>query len=403
MEGVLYSPSRKTEQNFRTSMKNILIFCHRAFPLSATFIYRQVQIAGTQHRIHLVTLDALNDKYFPLPGVNRWIVRPYYGLLDRLLFYWQKRRSTRPLKFSNFAVTKIMQFAQRNEIEVLHIHYGTWAVHLLPVLKKLKIPFIVSFHGYDASSALQNDNYKLQLPELFDLAERLVIVSDHMRLTLNLSSWSDKIHLIPYGIDENIFSRTNAIRAAGEIKILHSGRLTPKKGVPDLIRVFFQLQQEYTDISLHVLGDGEEMEDCLALVNKFQLTSSVIFYGSKPISQVIELMDRCDIFVLNSRVADNGDMEGLPNSILEAMCMEMAVVSTNHAGIPMAIKDMQSGLLVPERDNNALLLALKTLIDDPSLRLKLGVEARRIVSKEFTIQRMGSNLLLLYENLMRHQ
>lgn len=184
-----------------------------------------------------------------------------------------------------------------------------------------------------------------------------------------------------------------------KIRILHSGRLASKKGVPDLIQVFSKIAHTYENVTLHILGEGQDELACRDLVNTLALEQRVIFYGAQPQSEVLRLMNECSIFVLNSRISDDGDMEGLPNSILEAMSMEMAVVSTYHAGIPSAIENGISGLLVPERDNEALHHALKKLLDDRLLLQDLSRNARKRVLEEFNIENMVEKINAVYRSV----
>lgn len=376
-------------------MKNILVFNHHSFPLSATFIFRQIQGAVKENKIFLASLKYSHGESFPLPGVEKITMKPFYGWPDRIFFFIQRRFFCSG-GLSWLAMRKLRRIVESKNIQIIHVHYGTWAVHLLPVLKKMNMPLIVSFHGYDASQALNKKEYRAALPALFDLAKGIILVSEHMRESLKLKAWENRVSLIPYGIDINLFRASGAVRNHSEIKILHSGRLTPKKGVSDLITVFSSLVTKYANISLHILGEGAEKDNCQQLVKGYNLSGSVHFYGPRPLPDVIRLMNDCHIFVLNSRTAENGDMEGLPNSILEAMSMEMAVVSTFHAGIPSVIEHEVSGLLVPERDNLALALALEKLIDNRTLIHTLGIHARQRIEKHFTVEVMHQKLNTLY-------
>jgi colanic acid/amylovoran biosynthesis glycosyltransferase len=205
--------------------------------------------------------------------------------------------------------------------------------------------------------------------------------------------------LIPYGIDCNLFRRVTPMELAGDIRILHSGRLTQKKGVPDLIRTFAWLKKEFDGISLHILGSGEEMDECRHLVADVRIENAVTFYGARPIVDVLRLMNECHIFVLNSRTSDTGDMEGLPNSILEAMSMEMAVVSTKHAGIPDVIVHNENGFLVNEKDNLALKEILSMLIQNPPLIQTTGAKARKRIEHFFTAERMQAQINAIYNRI----
>jgi colanic acid/amylovoran biosynthesis glycosyltransferase len=383
-------------------MKNVLVFSHKSFPLSATFIYRQTKAAAMQNKVFLVTMESSNEEKFPLENVTRWLIKTYYGKLDRLLFFIKKKAGGTPLKFSDGALEKFKKFIRENNIDVIHIHYGTWAVHLLPLLRNLEIPFFVSFHGYDASMAIHNKNfYQKSLPEVFDRAARIVIVSDHMHRILNLERWDKKVALVPYGVDPSVFKTDRKVSSDEKIRILHSGRLTAKKGVPDLIRVFAKLRQVHDNISLTVLGDGIELKLCEEIARELNVNSSVSFLGAKPMDEVIKAMRDCDIFVLNSRTAEDGDMEGLPNALLEAMSMEMAVVSTHHAGIPMVVDHGLNGLLVSERDNEGLHTALSSLFTDSAIRRRLGTEARKKILEGFTLDHMNKKLQDLYNDISK--
>ena len=110
-------------------------------------------------------------------------------------------------------------------------------------------------------------------------------------------------------------------------------------------------------------------------------------------------MSEADVFVLNSRVGKDGDMEGLPVSLLEAMSMQLAVISTRHAGIPQAIKNGKDGLLIDEKDNNALLAGLEKLINDAGLRKRLGEAARQTVISRFTDADTNKKIAAVYRGV----
>jgi glycosyltransferase involved in cell wall biosynthesis len=203
----------------------------------------------------------------------------------------------------------------------------------------------------------------------------------------------NKVHVIPYGVDTEEFQR-GIVPNGGRrhLSILHAGRIVPKKGVPDLITVFSDLRRKHDQLQLHILGDGRERKHCEELVSQYELSEAVVFHGAQGQSVVKDLMRACDIFVLNSRTDDSGDMEGLPNTILEAMSMEKPVVSTFHAGIPQAINSGKNGLLVAEKNNKELAMALERLIVDPALRESLGKNARQTVLQNFRLENMQDRL-----------
>jgi glycosyltransferase involved in cell wall biosynthesis len=110
-----------------------------------------------------------------------------------------------------------------------------------------------------------------------------------------------------------------------------------------------------------------------------------------------EYLNQADIFVLPSLTADNGDMDGIPISLMEAMAMEIPTVSTFVSGIPELIEDGKSGLLVREKDAVALANALQQLLEDEALRKRLGREGRQKILRDFDIDKNVSQLSALFK------
>lgn len=286
---------------------------------------------------------------------------------------------------------------QGQSIDLIHAQFGGNGVRILPLAKELNVPLLVSFHGYDASRKLANHTYRDGLKELFDYAAAIIVCNPGMSDALPLSeNHKEKVHWVPYGIDIEQFSNDPSVSQVTSFNILHVGRLVEKKGVPDLIRAFASATKEVDHLNLHIVGSGREEKECRALVRKFNLKSKVVFHGWKSPREVKELMQQCDVFVLNSRTARNGETEGLPVGLLEAMAMGRAVISTRHAGISLAIENEVSGVLVDERDTDSLSQQLLRLYHNKDLCQVLGKAARAKVEKQFTMQQMHQNLRDIY-------
>lgn len=373
----------------------ILIFNKAFFALSETFIYRQVKTLGEEFEVELLGFELKNTEHFDLNSFRFYRISRHFGLVEsaiRKLLRIVGVRVRYPRKMRHF----LSQYFKRYPNCIVHAHYGWNALYLLPFLKTRNIPLVVSFHGNDASGALRNSEYSKQLPELFDYASHIIVCSGHMIGTLGLRNYSNKVSVVPYGVDVDEFKPQPLESRKDSLVILHSGRLTPKKGVPDLIRVFSRLRARHPNLSLVILGTGVEEESCKALVAELNITESVTFLGAQPQAVVKHFMNSCDIFVLNSRTDLDGDMEGLPNSILEAMAFEKPIVSTRHAGIPTALVDQESGILVNEYDCDGLLDALENLVIDEGRRKSLAKEARIRVVKNFSFQKMKRSLRSIF-------
>lgn len=378
-----------------------MVFNQSFFPISETFVHRQVTGLSRNHEVTMLAYRFENEDKFPI-DVKKVALAPYQGLPDKLVTkaFRVLAGGGHKLSFQNRLL--VARELRNRKIDVIHAHFGPSGVELLPVAKKLGIPIVVSFHGIDAAPAmLDNKEYADSIQEVIDYAKAVIIVSPHFIDTLNLGRLSDKVHLIPYGTDEQKFlPAAMPEKAAGDkIVIQHVGRLVAKKGVPDLITAFSWLCSRHDNLELRIIGDGPEMQMCKDLVDQLRLGDKILLLGSKSHEVVNEHMKGADIYVLNSRTDDRGDMEGLPNSILEAMSMEKPVVSTYHAGIPQAIQDGVNGLLVNERDNEALSAALEKLIQDQQLRRSLGVAARKTIVTNFSANSMEDKIQAVFAKL----
>lgn len=378
------------------SRKPAVLFYHaHFFNDSETFIYQQAR------NPHITTLllskRFFNEDRFDFSGFSKFRFKRslWDGLLSNLVSVFGIDRY-----YFGSSVDKMEGMLRDQSFDALHAQFGFSAVRILPLARQMKKPLVVSFHGFDASRLLRKRSYRLALQRVFDYAGAIVICNPLMAEALPLKpAHLPKVHWVPYGIDLNRFTRSVPRAQTDKVHLLHVGRLIEKKGVPDLVRVFVDLRRKYDWVVLHIVGNGPDEEECRRLMRGSDYENAVIFHGWKTPGEVKQLMEECHIFVLNSRVASDGDQEGLPNGILEAMAMEMAVVSTRHAGIPEAIQHGTEGLLVPERDNEALHSAIEELALQPDLRFKMGVAARAKVQAKFTAEAMHLKLTDIYRSV----
>jgi colanic acid/amylovoran biosynthesis glycosyltransferase len=383
--------------------KNLLIFNEKFFSISETFIYNYIVGSVKEYNINLLSNKWENRDIFPLQDtVHVHRVDKYKSVFDKYLTILYRKYLGHSTKFSLYYQFYIRSILKNTPIDLIHAHYGTNGITILPYASKMNVPLVVTFHGYDASKLTSNKEYIKSLKDLFEYASAIIVVSPHMVENLKLDPFMNKVHLVPYGIDTEYF-KPNSASDKSTIGIIHFGRLVEKKGVPDLIKVFSKLVGRYNNIKLHIVGNGPKLNECRQVVSEMNITADkVVFYGAQPPSVIKKMVEQADIFVLNSRTAHDGNMEGMPNSILEAMSMEKAVVSTYHAGIPYVIRNGYNGLMVPENDNKALEAAIEKLCLDRQLRTQLGRNARQTVLEKFTVQIMQSNVNAIYKSILQN-
>jgi glycosyltransferase involved in cell wall biosynthesis len=188
---------------------------------------------------------------------------------------------------------------------------------------------------------------------------------------------ADQVHLCRHGVDLAKFA--TAIRQPRPGRIVTVGRLVPKKGFDILIQACGELERRGVPFELVLLGGGELHDELLALADAQGIGDRVHFLGSRPQRDVIEQLAGAEIFALSPVVLPDGDRDGVPNVLLEAMAVGVPVVATTVSGIPEMVTNDVSGRLVPPRRPDLLADVLAQLLADPALQKRLGDAGRLFV------------------------
>jgi glycosyltransferase involved in cell wall biosynthesis len=182
---------------------------------------------------------------------------------------------------------------------------------------------------------------------------------------------------------------------ARPVRLLGVARLVPKKGIETLLEALALLSAEVHWRYEHI-GGGPLRERLAGAAARLGLAERIVWRGALPQDQVLDAYRRADLFVLASRIAPDGDRDGLPNVLLEASAAGLAVVASRVAAVTELIDDGANGYLVPPEDPSALARALAALVEDPVARLRLGRAGRRRVLERFApepgIDRLAARL-----------
>ncbi|MBY8976390.1 glycosyltransferase [Rhodobacteraceae bacterium NNCM2] len=257
-------------------------------------------------------------------------------------------------------------------------------------------PILTVFHGYDLTSFLKgrpDGNYD----ELFAAGDCMVPISEHWReLLIDLGAPETKIHVVRLGVDIDAFDFSERARGTNEpLRVISVGRLCDKKGQGILVSAVAELAERRPDlvIQLDLVGDGELRGEIENQVADLGLGDRIHLHGAIQNAEVNRLLKSAHVFALHSVTAENGDKEGIPVSIMEAMATGLPVVSTLHSGIPELVEDGASGLLTPERDVAQCAAALEKLADDPALGVAMGRRGREIIEQKFNRARQAEAFL----------
>jgi len=182
-----------------------------------------------------------------------------------------------------------------------------------------------------------------------------------------------------------------------EPEILAVGRLVEKKGFADLIEAHSLLRDRGVEVRCRIVGHGEQEPELRAAVKRLGLGNRVELPGPRPQGDLIEAVGSAAVFAAPCVVGGDGNRDGLPTVLLEAMALGTPCVSTDVTGIPEVLRDEETGLMVPQHDPAALADAIERLLADPELRVELAGRARRLVEEEFDVHRNAALLRETFE------
>lgn len=291
-------------------------------------------------------------------------------------------------------------------IDILHCHFGPNGI-LGAYLKKLGLVknLVVTFHGYDLSMVATGTKHPYKA--VFDEADAILPVSKrwHKRL-LQLGAPAQRTFVHHMGIDVRAFPyrERNASHEA-PLRLITTARFMEKKGLEYAVQAVAEVAKQSPDLSFtyELIGDGPLWQEVGNQVKALGLESRINLHGALPHDEVQSLLKNADIFLLPSVTASNGDQEGIPVALMEAMASGMPVLSTFHSGIPELVEDGVSGYLVPEQDSQSLANKLIELLKNPDKRVAFGREGRKKVEKEFHLDNLNDRLVLLYEQMLSDQ
>lgn len=207
----------------------------------------------------------------------------------------------------------------------------------------------------------------------------------------------ERIHCIYHGLNLHAFPFTAPVVPVplASPLILVVGRLVEKKGLSYLLRACRILKDQGYDFTCRIVGDGPQRQVLEQEICELALTDRVELWGAEKHERVIQMYQQATIATLPCIIGKNGDRDGIPNVLVEAMCMGVPVVSTQISGVPELITSEVNGLLIPPQDSTALATALARLLSDPVLRCHLAAAGRQTVLERFDMAHNTTRLLRL--------
>jgi glycosyltransferase involved in cell wall biosynthesis len=308
-----------------------------------------------------------------LPAVARTVRRHPWGALRALA--WTLTRHTVPaLRNCVHAMVLVDRLAERGPAH-LHVHFLHSTAAIAFVARKVSgQPYSLSGHAKDIYTTLP-DNVRMRCRD----AQFVTTCTDANRRHLieEIGLPPSRVWLCRHGVDLDRFSASDSQARAG--RIVTVGRLVPKKGFDVLVRACGELLRRGVGFELRIIGSGPLRDELLALAEHEGIADRVELPGSFTQSELVAELAAAELFALAPVITPDGDRDGIPNVLLEAMAAALPVVASAVSGIPEMVTDGLNGRLVAPARPDLLADALSGLLRDPAGRARLGAAGQRFV------------------------
>lgn len=283
-----------------------------------SYIHDQLLALGVERSV-VFAAQAMNPERFPFP---RLYILPSQVEISR----WSPNDRLFLPRFD----TLWRPLVSAENVAALHVHDGRIAPSFLPLARHCGIPIVTTFLGRDVTADLDNAEYLNALRLLFSQGHLFTVMSHDMaRQVQRLGCPKEKLRVLHHGVRLSRFPFiSRCLPKERPIVVLTIGRLIPKKGPDDLARAFALLCRMSPRVLLRVIGDGPLQAEMEAILSEAGVRNRAEFLGVLGLAEVEEQMQRAHLFCLPSRVGPDGDSEGIPNVLKEAMASGLPVVST---------------------------------------------------------------------------
>jgi glycosyltransferase involved in cell wall biosynthesis len=356
-------------------------------------IYRQITALKRCAPV-VIAQKRENAERYPFEPIHI-VPKPPMHFLRR--FWFRQVRDT-PWLISNAELRALVTVLSKMRARLLHIYFGQIAVHLLPLIRTWDNPTIVSFHGADVVVDMNKAAYRSATLKMLDAVKLILVRSESLRRALvDLGCDPEKIQIQRTGIPLEEFSFCERIFPKnGDWRFVQAGRLIEKKGLPTTLRAFAAFLRQYPNATLTIAGEGPLYGELQKLVRDLNIAQRVSLTGFISQEELREIYYQSHIFVHPSQTGRDGNQEGVPNAMLEAMATGLPAFATEHGGIPEAVENGVTGVLLPERDDEGLARALVNAAQDPGFLSTVARAGAEAVREKFNLERQGQRLEEIY-------
>jgi glycosyltransferase involved in cell wall biosynthesis len=290
---------------------------------------------------------------------------------------------------------------------LIHAHFAVDAAAALPLQKQLRIPLIVTLHGYDATTSdaflrrtAVGRVFLRRREELRARTSLFLCVSEHIRHeALARGVPPEKLRTLRIGVDLGLFAPDPLYSRSPDPIVLFVGRLVEKKGCSHLLRAMQVVVQRHPVVKLLIVGDGPLLDPLRAQARA--TLRCCTFLGAQPPSVVRDLMHRASVLAAPSIVAADGDTEGLPIVLCEAQAIGLPIAGFEGPGVSEAVVTCESALLAPSGDDATLAGCISAILTDHDLEARLAAAGRRCAEKHFSLAAQTAQLEAIYDEILQ--
>jgi len=364
--------------------KNILIVSPAKIGLTETFIRAHIdQLYGNVFYLYGWDLDFMTQSGISLSELYK-PKSSFLTKLKSLLPHYIYFRLAQKRKKNYTKEAHIKRYIQEHQIDVVLAEYGTAGSFIAPICKSLSLPLLVHFHGFDASRSDILNTFKKGYQFMFSHATKIIVVSTAMKQALVGQGCPEKkLVLNTYGPHPDYLNIKPNLESNYIISV---GRHTYKKAPYLTILAFQKVLDKHPSLKFKMIGDGELFDVSKNLVKSLDLENNIILLGGLERKEIIKHLETAFLFVQHSLVALNGDSEGTPVGIIEAMAAGLPVVSTRHAGIPDVVIENKTGFLVDEGDIDAMAEEILKIVNNRELAETFGKKGNVEIAAHYNLE-----------------
>ena len=375
----------------------IASYCATFLKPEMLHIYRQITALQRVRPIVIAQKREEAERYLFQPVYV--VPKPPTHLFRR---FWFRQLRDMPWQISRIELNALLRILTKTEARLLHIYFGHIAVHLLPLIRSWANPSIVSFHGADVLVDMNKPAYRAATKQMLDAVKGILVRSESLRrAVVDLGCNEKKIDVQSAGIPLEEFPfRERSFPQNGQWQFVQACRLIEKKGLPVTLRAFAIFLKHYPQANLTIAGEGPLLNELQALARELNIDNHVSFVGFVSQEQLRKILYASHVFLHPSETGPDGNQEGIPNSMLEAMASGLPVFATRHGGIPEAIEHGVSGMLVPEHDVDALAQTLLDAAQDRQRLVEIARTGAEVVRQKFDLRMQARRLEEIYLKAM---